>query len=170
VVQTCANIALTGSAGTGGVQRRIQHHFGLLERRQVMQGAQALEAAHIPRQRHVAEASTHAPVELQHGQEALRSVLMPITAGLCLLRVGGRRVEGARERPRAAGRVGVQPPVGVDGEGRRLLDGRHGDIAGRLEDGTPLAADPGDERGSVCVVMTPPGLPLLAAPPWRATP
>jgi hypothetical protein len=38
-----------------------------------------------------------------------------------------------------------------------------------LDEDTSLAADPGDDRGSVFVVMAPPGLPFLAATPWLAT-
>jgi hypothetical protein len=43
VVQTFDKIALSGSAGNGRVQRRIQNHLGLLERRQLMKVAQELE-------------------------------------------------------------------------------------------------------------------------------
>ena len=124
MVQTFDKIALSGSAGNGWVQRRIHNHLGLLERRQLMKVAQELEESHIPRQIRFADASNHAQVGLQQGKEALRSVLMHITTGIFLLRVVDILVEVARERPIAAGRVGVQPTAGLDGEVRRLLYGR----------------------------------------------
>jgi hypothetical protein len=48
VVQTFDKIALSGPAGHGRVQRRIQNHLDLLERRQLRKVAQALEESHIP--------------------------------------------------------------------------------------------------------------------------
>src|SRR5215510_13786233 len=99
MVKTPDKIPLPGLAGNGWVQRRIQNHLGLLERRQLMKVAQELEESHIPRQIHFADASKHAQVGLQQGKEALRSVLMHITAGIFLLRVVDMLVEVARERP-----------------------------------------------------------------------
>jgi hypothetical protein len=52
----------------------------------------------------------------------------------------------------------------VDGEVSGLLHGLHGEIAGRLDDDSPLATDPGDNRGPVFIVVPPTGLAFLAAP------
>src|SRR5262245_56868781 len=65
VVQTCDKIALSDPASKGRIQRRIQHHLGLLARRQLMKVAQELAASHIPRQMRCAEASKHSHVGLQ---------------------------------------------------------------------------------------------------------
>src|SRR5215471_11319278 len=109
MVETPDKIPLSGLARNGWVQRRIQNHLGLLERRQLMKVAQELEESHIPRQIHFAEASKHSQVGLQQGKEALRSVLMHITAGIFLLCVIDILVEVACHGPIAAGRVGVEP-------------------------------------------------------------
>src|SRR4029434_407778 len=130
MVETPDKIPLPGLVGNGWVQRRIQNHLGLLERRQLMKVAQELEESYIPRQMHFAEASKHSQVGLQQGKEALRSVLMPLTASIFLLRVVDILVEVARERPIAAGRVGVQPTAGLDGEVHGLLYGLHREIPG----------------------------------------
>src|SRR5215475_1209282 len=145
MVETPDKITLSGSAGNGWVQRRIQNHLGLLERRQLMKVAQELEESHIPWQIHFADASKHAQVGLQQGKEALRSVLMHITAGIFLLRVVDMLVEVARERPIAAGRVGIEPTARLDRQVRRLLYRLHREISGRLDDNCPLATDPGDD-------------------------
>ena len=72
MVETPDKITLPGLAGNGWVQRRIQNHLGLLERRQLMKVAQELEESHIPRQIYFAEASKQAQLWLQQGKEALR--------------------------------------------------------------------------------------------------
>ena len=64
MVQTFDKITLSGSAGNGRVQRRMQHHLSLLERRQLMKVAQELEESHIPRQIRFADASKHSQVGL----------------------------------------------------------------------------------------------------------
>ena len=64
------------------------------------------------------------------------------------------------QRPIAAGRVRVPAPAGVDGEGRRLLPGLPGEIAGHPGGRPPsLAPAPGDD-----------GRPLLTAPTGPASP
>src|SRR5262249_32524731 len=45
----------------------------------------------------------------------------------------------------------------------------HGEIAGRLDDDRPLTTDPGDNRRSIFVVMSPARFALLAPPPRSAT-
>src|SRR5262245_65610596 len=112
MVETPDKITRPGLAGNGWVQRRIQNHLGLLERRQLMKVAQELEVSHIPRQIHFAEASKHAQVGLQQGKEALRSVLMYLTAGIFLLCVIDKVMHIAREHPLAAARVCRQPTAG----------------------------------------------------------
>src|SRR5262245_47093062 len=69
----------------------------------------------------------------------------------------------ALERPIAAGRVRIQPTARVDCEVRSLLHGLHGKIFGRLDDDRSLATDPGDDRRTVFVVVSPTGLAFLAA-------
>src|SRR4030095_9829584 len=134
-----------------------------------MKVAQELEESHIPRQSRFADASKHSQVGLQQGKEALGSVLMHLTASIFLLRVVDILVEVARERPIAAGRVGVQPTAGLDGEVHGLLYGLHGEIARRLDDDRPLATDPGDNRGPVFLIVPPTGLAFLAAPTRAAS-
>src|SRR5262245_62562049 len=94
---------------------------------------------------------------------------MHLTTGIFLLRVVDILVEVARERPIAAGRVGQESAAPLHSDIGGLLHRLDGKVPRRLDDDTPLAADPGDDRGAVFVVMPPPGLPFLTAPPWRAT-
>src|SRR5262245_28121022 len=77
-------------------------------------------------------------------------------------------LERGLERPIAAGRVRVEPTARSDGEGRRLLHRLHREIAGRVDDDTPLAADPDDNRWPVFVVVPPTGFAFLAAPTHAA--
>src|SRR5262245_20461304 len=69
----------------------------------------------------------------------------------------------------AAGGVCVQPASRLDSEVGGLLHRLDSKVSRRLDDDTSLTADPGDDRGAVFVVMAPPGLAFLAAPPWLAT-
>src|SRR5215510_13414871 len=69
----------------------------------------------------------------------------------------------------AAGGVRVQPASRLDSEVGGLLHRLDGKVPRRLDNDTSLAADPGDDRGAVFVVMAPPGLPFLPATPWLAT-
>src|SRR5262249_19034921 len=75
----------------------------------------------------------------------------------------------ALQRAIAAGRVGIEPTARFDGDVGRFLHRLRGEIAGRLHDDCPLAADPGDDRRPVFVVVAPAGLALLAATPWPTT-
>src|SRR4029453_573079 len=74
----------------------------------------------------------------------------------------------ALQRAIAAGRVRREPTVCLDCEVGRFLHRLDGKVPRRVDHDPSPAADPGDDGGSVFVVMTPPGLPFLAAPPWRA--
>ena len=69
----------------------------------------------------------------------------------------------------AAGGVRVEPTARLHSEVRRLLHRLGGEIPSRLDDHCPLATDPRDDRGPIFVVVSPPGLMFLAAPP-RAAP
>ena len=50
-------------------------------------------------------------------------------------------------RPVAARRVRVEPPARARGDPGRLLHRLDREIFGRLDDDSPLATDPGDDRG-----------------------
>jgi hypothetical protein len=134
-----------------------------------MKVAQELEESHIPRQMRFADASKHAQVRLKQGEQALRSVLMHVTPRVFLLRMIDVLVYVALQCAVAAGGVRIQPASRLDSEVGGLLHRLDGKVPRRLDDDTSLAADPGDDRGSVFVVMAPPGLPFLAATPWLAT-
>ena len=109
-------------------------------------------------------------VPVRSGSEALYSPFVNLSAPeILLLGVLDKVVHIALERAIAAGRVGVEPTARVHGEVRCLLDRLDGKIPRRVDHDTSLAADPGDDRGSVFVVMAPPGLAFLAAPPGLAT-
>jgi hypothetical protein len=89
---------------------------------------------------------------------------MDLPACILLLRVMDIVMPIALQHAIAADRVRVQPTARVDGEVSGLLHGLHGEIAGRLDDDSPLATDPGDNRGPVFIVVPPTGLAFLAAP------
>ncbi len=54
----------------------------------------------------------------------------------------------------------------MDGEVGRLLHRLDGKIPRRVDHDTPLATHPGDNGRSILVIVAPPGLTLLATPPW----
>src|SRR5262245_23715086 len=86
---------------------------------------------------------------------------MHLTARVFLLRMIDVLVEVPLHRPIAAGRIGIQATAGLDCQVRCLLHRLHGEISGRVDDDSPLAADPRDDRWSVLVIMPPPGLTFL---------
>src|SRR5262250_2386459 len=86
-----------------------------------------------------------------------------------LLRVVHCVMRIARDQPVAAGRVRVELAAGLYGEVGGLLHRLHSEISGRVDDDSPLAADPRDDGWSVLVIMPPPGLTLLAAPTRAAS-
>src|SRR2546426_294400 len=88
-------------------------------------------------------------------------MLMPVTTGLFLLRMLHVLMHVARHRPRATGRVCLEPPARFHCQVGCLLDRLHRAIAGRLEDDSPLPTDPGDHRRPVFVIMVPTGLAFL---------
>src|SRR5207244_6015745 len=88
---------------------------------------------------------------------------MPITPRVCLLRVTDGLWLVARQRPRATGRVRGELTAGLHRDVRGLLYRLPRAIFGRLAADRPLATDPGNHGGPVCVVMAPAGLAFLAA-------
>src|SRR5205085_2483646 len=87
----------------------------------------------------------------------------------CLLGMMNRVMHRALQGSIAARRVRGEPTARVHGEGRRLLDRLHGEIAGRLDDDRPLPTDPSDNRRPLLVIMATTGLALLP-PATRAAP
>jgi hypothetical protein len=119
---------------------------------------------------HVAEA-THPPsVRLEPREQVLRPVLMHVTTGRLLLRLVDERLRLTGQGPIAAGRVGIESTPRWPREVGGLLYRLHRQISTRLEDDSPLAADPCADRGPILVVVTPSGLACLAATPWWASP
>src|SRR5262244_2334099 len=94
---------------------------------------------------------------------------MHLPAGVFLLRMIDIVMHIALQGPIAARRVGVEPTACLHRQVGRLLHRLHGEISRRLEHGSPLAADPRDNRGPVLVIMAPAGLTLLAAPTRTAS-
>src|SRR5262249_2795162 len=69
----------------------------------------------------------------------------------------------------AAGRVGIEATACLDCQVRRLLHRLHREISGRVDDDRPPAADPGDNRWPIFVVMPATRFTLLAAPTCPAS-
>jgi hypothetical protein len=111
-------------------------------------------------------APKHPQGRFEEGKEALGAMLVHLPTGVCLLRMIDVLVEGPLQRPRAAGRIGLQATPRLYSKIGRLLHGQHRAIRGRLDDHRPLPPAPGDARWAVFVVMAPPGLALLAASTW----
>src|SRR5919206_1728655 len=94
---------------------------------------------------------------------------MHLPASVFLLRMINIVMDIALQGPITTRRVGVEPTACLHRQVGRLLDRLHGEISRRLEDDSPLAADPRDNRGPVLVIMAPAGLTLLAAPTRTAS-
>jgi hypothetical protein len=73
VVQTFDKIALSGSAGNGRVERRIQNQLGLLECIVLTKVAQELKEPNVPRKVELADTTKHAQIRLEQGEQALRA-------------------------------------------------------------------------------------------------
>src|SRR5262245_32321320 len=134
-----------------------------------MKVVQELEESHLPRQVGFADAPKHPQIDLQQRKEALLPILMHLPTGIFLPCVIDKVMHIALERAIATRRVRREPTARVDREVGRFLHRLDSKVPRRLDDDTSLAADPGDGRGAVFVVMAPPGLLFLAAPPWLAT-
>ena len=65
MVQTCDEFPLFGRARNSWIERRIQDHLGLLERRELMPVAQELKEPHITRQIRFAHAPKYPQIGLQ---------------------------------------------------------------------------------------------------------
>src|SRR5262249_52254755 len=94
---------------------------------------------------------------------------MHVTARVFFPRMIDELVHVALHRPVAAGRVRVEPPACAHGDLSRLLHRLDREIAGRLDDNSPLATDPGDDGRPVFVIMAPAQLTLLPAPTCSAS-
>src|SRR5712691_3973855 len=94
---------------------------------------------------------------------------MDITACIFLLGMSNIVMHIALQGSIAARRVGVEPTARLHGEVRRLLDRLHREIAGRLDDDSPLPTDPGDNRRPILVIMATTGLAFLP-PATRSAP
>jgi hypothetical protein len=149
MLQTCDKFSLFGPACYGWISCRLEGQCCLLARIVLTNVTQALQAPDIPWQIACAHATKHPPVGHEQRKEARRSLLMPLPAHVCLLGMMDVRMEGALHRPIAARGVRGEPTADVDGEVRGRLHRLHRDIAGRLEDASPLATDSGDNRGPV---------------------
>src|SRR5499425_1611459 len=79
----------------------------------------------------------------------------------CVMRI-------ARDQPVAAGRVRVELATGLHGEVGGLLHRLDRKVPCYVDHDATLTAHPGDNGRPIFVVMAPPGLAFLAAPPWRA--
>jgi hypothetical protein len=135
----------------------------------VTQVPQELQTAHVSWQVHVMEATKHPQRGLESGEQTLGSILMHVTARICLLGMLDELVHVSLHRPIAAGRVGLQPTARLDRQIRCCLYRLDGEIAGRLADDSPLATDPRDDRRSIFVIMPPARLALRAAPTCAAS-
>src|SRR4029453_8719173 len=86
---------------------------------------------------------------------------MHVPTGIFLLRVIDKRMPIALQCLIAAGRVCIEPTARFDGEVGGFLHRLDGEIAGRVEDKSPLTTHPGDDRRPVFVIMPPTWLALL---------
>jgi len=100
-------------------------------------------------------------------EQALGPVLMHVPPRVFLLGMIDKVVSIALERPIAAGGIGIQLIARLHGDVGSLLHRLHGEIAGRVEDDSPLAADPGDNRGPVFVIWPRPGSRFFRRPRAR---
>src|SRR2546423_9306519 len=94
---------------------------------------------------------------------------MHVTPRIFLLRMIHKRMRVSLQRLIATRRVRVEPTARAHRDLSRLLHRLDREIFGRLDDDSPLATDPGNNRGPVFVIMAPTRLTFLAAP-TRSTP
>src|SRR5215510_1684744 len=134
-----------------------------------MKVAQELKDAHIPRQIRFTDASKHAQVRLEQGEQALCPVLMHVTPCVFLLRMIDELVHVALHRSIATRGVRIESAPRLDREVGRFLHCLDGKVPRRLHHDTSLAANPRDDGRPILVVMAPPGLAFLAATPGLAS-
>src|SRR5437870_5135323 len=94
---------------------------------------------------------------------------MHLPTRVFLLRMVDELMHVAFHRPIATGRVCIEPTARLHCQVGCLLYRLHREIAGRLDDDSPLPTDPGDNRRPVFVIMAPTGLAFLP-PATRAAP
>jgi hypothetical protein len=169
MVQAHDKFTPLGSPGNPWLERRLQAPLGLLTRILLMEVAQEFAAAHIPHQGGLPDATDHPPVGCEQRHQALRAMLMPLSTGVFLLGMIDLLLEVSLHRPRAAGRVRLEPTARVHGEVRGLLHRLHRAISGRVEDDCPRALAPGNNRGPIFLGMAPTRVTLLAAPTRSAS-
>jgi hypothetical protein len=164
VVKALHKLPLSRSARTGRISGCVQDQCGLLKGILPPLVPQELKKSDIPRQVVFAHASQHPQGGLAEGKQARGAMFVDVTTRVCLLRVLDVRMERALHRPRAAGRIRLASAPHLDGEVCRLLYCLDCAIAGRLDDDSPLATDPGDDGRPVLVSVAPTRLALRAAP------
>ena len=127
---------------------------------------QELKEAHVSWEVGFAETPKDPQIGLEQGKQTLRPILVHVPTGVFLLRMIDKLMPIALQRLVATRRVGLEPTARVYRDVGCLLDRLDREILGRVDDNSPLATDPGDDRGPIFVVMPATGLALLAAPPW----
>src|SRR4030095_3732560 len=135
-----------------------------------MKVAQELKEAQIAWQIRFAHAPKRPQIGLQQRKEAFRPILMHVPTRVFLLRVVHRVMLIARDQSVAAGRVRVGLAAFLYGEVGGLLHRLDRKVPCRVDHDATLPADPGDDGGPILVVMAPPGLAVLPAPPWLCGP
>src|SRR5499433_399749 len=163
MVQVLHKFTPPGPGGHGRVERCPQDQLRLSEGILLTKVAQELKEAHVSWEVVLADTPKDPQVGFEQGKQALGAILVHVTTGVFLLRMIDELVQIALQRPIAAGGVGVEPTPGLDGAVGGLLDRLDREIARRLDDDRPLAADPGNNRRPVFIVMPPARLTLLAA-------
>src|SRR5262245_59252200 len=93
---------------------------------------------------------------------------MHVTTGILFLRMIDELVHVALHCPIATRGVRIESAPRLDREVGRFLHCLDGKVPRRVDHNTSLTADPRDDGGPILVIMAPPGLAFLAAPPWRA--
>src|SRR5215510_984206 len=104
MVQAPNKFTPPGPGGHGRVERCPQDQLRLFEGVLLTKVPQELKESDITRQIELAEATEHAQVGLEQGEQALRAILVHVTTGVLFLGVINELVQVALQRPIAAGR------------------------------------------------------------------
>jgi hypothetical protein len=166
MIKTCDTLPLCGSTGHGGVSRRLEDQLRLLKGISLAKIPQKRKESDLPWEGVFPDTTKHAHVGLEQCKQALGTILVPVTARLCLLRVIDVGMAIALHRPGAARRVGIETPACAPRNVGRLVHRQAGAIAGRLHDDRSLAADPRDHGWPVLGIMATPGLACLPTATW----